>query len=54
MKSLKKILTELNYILTPKQKRQYVLVCFLALIGSIWDLLGVSAILPLMVTVMNP
>ena len=54
MKSLKKILTELNYILTPKQKRQYVLVCLVALVGSIWELLGVSAILPLMETVMKP
>ena len=54
MKSLKKILSELNYVLTAKQKRQYVAVMFVALIGSIWELLGVSAILPLMETVMIP
>ena len=54
MKSVKKILSELNYVLTAKQKRQYVLVCMVALIGSFWELLGVSAIYPLMETVMLP
>ncbi len=54
MKSLKNILKELNYVLTAKQKRQYVAVMLVALIGSLWELLGVSAILPLVETVMMP
>lgn len=54
MKSLKKILSELNYVLTAKQKRQYVAVMFVALIGSFWELLGVSSIWPLMETLMKP
>ncbi len=54
MKSLLDILKKLNYIVNDKQKRQYVLVSIVALIGSFWELLGVAAVLPFIETVMTP
>ena len=46
MKSVFDILKKLNYVVNSKQKRQYVLVTIVALIGSFWELLGVAAMTP--------
>ncbi|MBR5419966.1 MAG: ABC transporter ATP-binding protein [Lachnospiraceae bacterium] len=54
MKAALDILRKLNYVITAKQKRQYVLVTFIAFIGSLWELLGVAAVLPFIETVMTP
>lgn len=54
MKALKDIIKKLNYIMNRKQKIDYVLVTMIALIGSMWELLGVSAILPFIETIMTP
>ena len=54
MRAVKDILKKINYIMSRKQKRQYVLVTFIALIGSLWELLGVSAILPFVEAIMTP
>ncbi|MCR4641031.1 MAG: ABC transporter ATP-binding protein/permease [Lachnospiraceae bacterium] len=54
MKSVFDILKKLNYVVNSKQKRQYVLVTIVALIGSFWELLGVAAIYPFIQTVMTP
>ncbi len=54
MRAVKDILTKINYIMSRKQKRQYVLVTLIALIGSLWELLGVSAILPFVEAIMTP
>lgn len=54
MKAIADIVNKLNYILNSKQKRQYFVVTFVALIGSMWELLGVSAILPFIEAIMMP
>ena len=54
MKALKDIIKKLDYILNAKQKRQYFLVMAIALIGSFWELLGVSAIFPFIESLMQP
>ena len=54
MKAVKDILHKLGYIMSAKQKRQYVLVTFVAFIGSLWELLGVSAVLPFVESIMTP
>lgn len=54
MKAIVDIIKKLNYLITPKQKKQYILVTFVAFIGSMWELLGVSAILPFIESVMTP
>lgn len=54
MRAIKDIVTKLNYIMNSKQKRQYFLVTFIALIGSGWELLGVSAVLPFIESIMTP
>ena len=54
MKAIKDILKKLNYIMNRKQKQQYVFVTAIALIGSIWELLGVSSLLPFIQTIMPP
>lgn len=37
-----------------KQKQQYIFVTVIALIGSVWELLGVSSLLPFIETIMTP
>lgn len=54
MKAIRDILSKLNYIMNRKQKLQYLFVTAVALIGSIWELLGVSAILPFIQSIMTP
>ena len=54
MKAVIDIVKKLNYIMTRKQKVQYVLVTFIAFIGSMWELLGVTAILPFIEAIMTP
>ena len=54
MKAVKDILHKLGYIMSAKQKRQYVLVTIVAFIGSLWELLGVSAVLPFVESIMTP
>lgn len=54
MKAMGDILKKLNYIMNSKQKRQYVFVTAVALIGSVWELLGVSSLLPFIQTIMTP
>ncbi|MBR4207140.1 MAG: ABC transporter ATP-binding protein [Lachnospiraceae bacterium] len=54
MKALKDILNKLNRILTAKQKRQYFLVMSIGMIGSFFELLGVSAVLPFIQAIMQP
>lgn len=54
MKAIRDILMKLNYIMNRKQKLQYLLVTTIALIGSGWELLGVTAILPFIETIMTP
>lgn len=54
MKALVDIIKKLNYLITPKQKRQYIVVTIVAFIGSMWELLGVSAILPFIESIMTP
>ncbi|MCR5390691.1 MAG: ABC transporter ATP-binding protein/permease [Lachnospiraceae bacterium] len=54
MKALKDIIKKLDYILNAKQKRQYFLVMAIALIGSFWELLGVSAVFPFIESLMQP
>lgn len=54
MKALADIIKKLNYILTRKQKINYFVVTFVALLGSFWELLGVTAILPFIEAIMTP
>ncbi|MBR3307913.1 MAG: ABC transporter ATP-binding protein [Lachnospiraceae bacterium] len=54
MRSFGDIVRKLRYILTAKQKRQYVFVTIIAFIGSMWELLGVAAVLPFIETIMTP
>ena len=54
MKTAKDILHKLNYVFTAKQKRLYVVVMLISFIGSMWELLGVTAILPFIEAVMTP
>lgn len=54
MKAIVDIIKKLNYIMNRKQKQQYFLVTFVALVGSMFELLGVSAILPFIESIMMP
>ena len=54
MKSVKDIIGKLGYIMNARQKRQYGLVCLVALIGSMFELLGVTAIMPFIEAIMTP
>ena len=54
MKAIVDICKKLNYILDKKQKRDYFIVMFVAFLGSMWELLGVSAILPFIESIMTP
>ncbi len=52
-KTLKKIVFELMYIMTPKQKKDSIIVFLSMIICAMLELLGVSAIYPFLDTVMN-
>lgn len=54
MNAFKDIIGKLNYIMSRKQKRDYFIVMLVALIGSFWELLGVSAVLPFIEAIMTP
>ena len=54
MKAIVDIVRKLNYIMNRKQKRQYIIVMFVALLGSMFELLGVSAILPFIESIITP
>ena len=54
IKDIKDILKKLGFILNKKQKRRYILVAVVAFIGSMLELLGVTAILPFVNTVIEP
>ena len=54
MKAILDILKKLNYITSAKQKRKLAFVWLVALIGSMWELLGVAAIYPFIETIMMP
>ena len=54
MKAIIDILKKLNYITTPAQKRRLTVVYIVALIGSMWELLSVAAVLPFFETIMSP
>ena len=53
LKSIKDVITKLNYLLTPKQKKWYVIVTLIGLIGSMFELVGIAAILPFINTLMS-
>lgn len=48
------IVKKLNYILTGRQKRELVGITFLIVIGSALELLGVTAVLPVISAIMQP
>ena len=54
MKSIVRILKQLDSILTKKQKRWAVVVFVMSLIGAVAEMLGVSAILPLVQVMLEP
>ncbi len=54
MKAFKDIAKKLSYLISDKQKKQYFLVMLAALVGSFFELLGVSAVLPFIEAIMTP
>lgn len=54
MKQIVEILKRLNYIMNSKQKRQYIFVTIVSLIGSALELLGVTAVLPFIEAITTP
>ena len=54
IKSIKDVVGKLSYILTKKQKKWYFIVTFLGLVGAMWELLGVTAVLPFIEAIMAP
>lgn len=54
MKSTREILGKLNYILSGQQKRYAALVFFMTLFGAVFEMLGVSIILPLVQAMVEP
>ncbi len=54
MKAIIDILKKLNYITNSKQKKKLLIVSLVALIGSMWELLGVASILPFIEMIMTP
>ncbi|HOO80429.1 MAG TPA: ABC transporter ATP-binding protein [Lachnospiraceae bacterium] len=54
MRAIGDILHKLNYIMNRKQKQQYVLVTAAAFVGSMWELLGVTTVLPFIESIMTP
>nr|MCR5598944.1 hypothetical protein [Lachnospiraceae bacterium] len=54
MKSISDILKKIHYVMTSKQKLQYIFVMLVALVGSFCELISVSAVLPFIQSVMMP
>lgn len=54
LKSTKEILGKLNFILSGQQKRYAVLIFFMTLLGAVFEMLGVSIILPLVQAMVEP
>lgn len=54
VKSLIKIIKELGFILDKQQKKKFFLVMFIILLGSAFELIGVSAILPFIQVLTTP
>lgn len=54
IKTLASMIKQINYILTVKQRRQMFVVFFVILIGSMFELLGVSIILPFIQALLTP
>ena len=48
------MVNKINYIFSRKQKIQLVILFFMILLGSVFELLGVSAVLPLVEVVLDP
>ena len=54
VKGLYLIIKQLNRILSIKQKRDVICVCIITIIGSLFELLGVTAILPFLQALLSP
>lgn len=54
LKTFKRMLHQINEILSHKEKCEMVRIFIIIIIGSLFELLGVSAILPLIEAIMNP
>lgn len=54
IKTLKAVIHKLKYILSPKRKKQCLLLFFVIFIGSLFELLGVTAILPFIQAILQP
>lgn len=54
LKAVKKIIDELIYIMDKKQKRMFVLILFLMIVGALLELVCVSVIMPLIYAIMSP
>ena len=54
IKSIQRVLKELNYILTSRQKAESLVVFLIVIISAMFELLGVSAIIPFVEAVTNP
>lgn len=52
--TIKNMKNQIMYILLPKQKKQCVGICILIFIGSIFEMLGVTAVLPFIQAVLEP
>lgn len=52
--AMKRIMQQLNYILSAKQKRRAILVLIVLIIGSGFELIGVTAILPFLQVLLTP
>lgn len=52
--TFKEMLQQLLYILNKKQKRNALIMIVVIVIGSIWEMLGVSVILPFIQVLLNP
>lgn len=53
-KNVKAIYSKFSYILTSKQKRSAVLVFAMTILGAVFEMLGVSVIVPFVQAIMNP
>ncbi|MCM1262424.1 MAG: ABC transporter ATP-binding protein/permease [Butyrivibrio sp.] len=51
---MKEIIRELRIIFNRKQKLQLVVLCILMFGGALWELLGVSAVIPFVTAIINP
>ena len=54
VKGLYLIIKQLNRILSIKQKRDVIFVCITTIVGSLFELLGVTAILPFLQALLSP